>query len=89
MHRSLVEIINSLGEVSGFDDSLIPEFDSDLMNMETDPEAGIIIQHMDIREPLSKLKKLLENRLGVDLPGYMFCLQGTQMVCASLFYEYS
>lgn len=35
---------------------------------------------MDIREPLSTLKNLLEQRLGVELPGYEFWLQNAQMV---------
>lgn len=72
-------MINNFGE--GFDDeTLMPEFDSDLMTMNTDPESDIIMEHMDIREPLSNLKKLLEHRLGADLSGYMFSLQGSQMV---------
>lgn len=37
-----------------------------------------LMQHMDIREPLSTLKALLEQRLGVELPGYTFWLQNTQ-----------
>ncbi|KAF5281888.1 hypothetical protein FQR65_LT14471 [Abscondita terminalis] len=77
---SQLEIINSLSEVTSFDDQLIPEFDSDLMSMETDPESNVIMQHMDIRDPLSKLKKLLERRLGLELPEYKFCLQGNQTV---------
>ncbi|KAF5290077.1 hypothetical protein FQA39_LY14858 [Lamprigera yunnana] len=50
------------------------------MTMETDPESNVVMQHMDIREPLSKLKKLLEKRLGFEFPGYSFCLQGMQML---------
>lgn len=73
----LLEIITGLPD---FEDSLMQELDSDLMNIDADPEANCIMQHMDIRDPLSKLKKLLEQRLGVELPGYLFCLQGTQMV---------
>lgn len=71
------EIINGLPD---FEDSLMQELDSELMNMDTDSELNCIMQHMDIRDPLSKLKKLLEQRLGVELPGYKFCLQGMQMV---------
>lgn len=77
---SQLEIINSLDEVADFDERLIPELNSDLMSMDTDPESSVIMQHMDIREPLSKLKKLLENRLGVELPGYVFYLQGAQLL---------
>lgn len=75
--QPFAEIITGLPD---FEDSLMQELDSDLMNMDTDSESNCIMQHMDIRDPLSKLKKLLEQRLGVELPGYMFCLQGTQMV---------
>lgn len=56
------------------------QLDSDLMGIETDPDANCIMQHMDIRDPLSKLKKLLEHRLGVHLPGYVFYLQDTKML---------
>lgn len=38
------------------------------------------MQHMDIREPLSTLRTLLEQRLGVELAGYQFWLQDAQMV---------
>ena len=41
---------------------------------------GILMQHMDIREPLSRLRILLEERLGVELTDYCFWLQDTQMV---------
>ena len=41
---------------------------------------GILMQHMDIREPLSTLRNLLEQRLGYELSDYSFWLQDTQMV---------
>ncbi|KAB0791441.1 hypothetical protein PPYR_03241 [Photinus pyralis] len=75
-----LEIIDGLDGVADFDTHLMPELNSDLMSMDTDPEANVIMQHMDIREPLSKLKKLLEGRLGVELPGYAFYLQGAQLL---------
>lgn len=78
-------MINGLGEVPDFGDSLMHELDSDLMNMDDDSDSNCIMQHMDIREPLSKLKKLLEQRVGFDLPGYQFCLQGNTMVSIYLF----
>lgn len=40
----------------------------------------VIVQHMDIREPLSTLKELLEQRLAVDLTDYEFWLQDSQVV---------
>lgn len=80
-HVFCLEMMNGLDEVGGFEDSLMNELDSDLMNIDTDADSNCcIMQHMDIREPLSKLKKLLEQRLGLELPGFQFCLQGSQIV---------
>ncbi|KAI4472758.1 hypothetical protein M0802_016518 [Mischocyttarus mexicanus] len=45
-----------------------------------DEYDGILMQHMDIREPLSKLRNLLEQRLGGDLTDYSFWLQDAQML---------
>lgn len=42
------------------------------------------MQHMDIREPLSTLRTLLEQRLGVELTGYQFWLQDAQVVSCQL-----
>jgi GA-binding protein transcription factor alpha len=43
------------------------------------------MQHMDIREPLSTLRILLEQRLGIELTDYQFWLQDAQMVsCPSV-----
>lgn len=41
---------------------------------------GVLMQHMDIREPLSTLRNLLEDRLTIDLKNYSFWLQNAQMV---------
>lgn len=41
-------------------------------------QAGVIAQHMDITEPLSTLRTLLEQRLGVSLQDYSFFLQDSQ-----------
>ncbi|KAG8231952.1 hypothetical protein J437_LFUL008872 [Ladona fulva] len=43
-------------------------------------ESGLIMQHMDIREPLSTLRSLLEQRIGMDLSDYQFWLQDAQML---------
>lgn len=43
------------------------------------------MQHMDIREPLSTLRSLLEERLSLDLTEYTFWLQDTQMVSDMIF----
>ncbi|XP_011881306.1 PREDICTED: DNA-binding protein Ets97D isoform X2 [Vollenhovia emeryi] len=41
---------------------------------------GVLMQHMDIREPLSKLRTLLEDKLTIDLKNYSFWLQNAQML---------
>lgn len=43
-------------------------------------ELGIYSQHMDIREPLSTLKKLLQLKLNFDLHSFQFWLMDTQLV---------
>ncbi|XP_034233910.1 DNA-binding protein Ets97D-like [Thrips palmi] len=47
-------------------------------NEEHQEDDDVIVQHMDIREPLSTLKELLEQRLAVDLSDYEFWLQDSQ-----------
>lgn len=56
------------------------ELDSGLIDMDAESADDIITQHMDIREPLTKLKKLLEQKLGKEFSGYTFSLQGSQSV---------
>ncbi|CAH1981524.1 unnamed protein product [Acanthoscelides obtectus] len=73
-------IMNALDGVAEFEENLMNELDSDFMNMVPNPQSQYIMQHMDIREPLTKLKKLIEHRLGVGLQGYIFALQGVQML---------
>lgn len=46
---------------------------------ESEPD-DVIIVHMDIREPLKKLRTLLEQKIGVDLKKYEFWLQDAQML---------
>ncbi|KAL3214743.1 hypothetical protein MRX96_034721 [Rhipicephalus microplus] len=41
-------------------------------------QSGVIAQHMDITEPLSTLRTLLEQRLGLSLQDYSFFLQDSQ-----------
>ncbi|XP_074111418.1 DNA-binding protein Ets97D-like isoform X2 [Cotesia typhae] len=43
-------------------------------------ELGIYSQLMDIREPLSTLKKLLQHKLNFDLKGFQFWLLDTQLL---------
>nr|CAH7744677.1 unnamed protein product [Callosobruchus chinensis] len=73
-------IMNSLDAVGEFEENLMNELESDFMSMVPNPQSQYIMQHMDIREPLTKLKKLIEHRLGVGLQGYIFALQGVQML---------
>ncbi|RZC35344.1 DNA-binding protein Ets97D, partial [Asbolus verrucosus] len=76
---SQLGMISSLESASDFDDHLMQELDSDLMSVE-DSHSNLIMQHMDIQEPLSKLRQLLEQRLGLGLSDYSFYLQGAQML---------
>ncbi|KAH8407043.1 hypothetical protein KR222_004777, partial [Zaprionus bogoriensis] len=57
-----------------FEETSIYEDGNDVENEPDD----IIIVHMDIREPLSTLKKLVEQKIGVELQYYTFCLQDAQ-----------
>ncbi|KAJ8683689.1 hypothetical protein QAD02_019481 [Eretmocerus hayati] len=45
-----------------------------------DYSEEVLMQRMDIREPLSTLRNLLEQRLGVELIDYSFWLQDSQML---------
>ncbi|XP_030764284.1 DNA-binding protein Ets97D isoform X2 [Sitophilus oryzae] len=72
-------IIHSLDSVAEFEENLMNELDSDFMNM-VDPSSHYVMQHMDIREPLSKLRKLIERKLNMNLANYVFALQDTQML---------
>lgn len=56
--------------------------ETDAPNDEDDEEEDdIIILHIDIREPIKKLKKLLEQKIAVNLTKYDFWLQDAQIVC--------
>lgn len=47
---------------------------------------GILVEFMDITEPLSKLRDLLEQRTGMNLSDYQFYLQDTQEVINYYFF---
>lgn len=50
-------------------------------NEDEDEEPDdVLVMHMDIRDPLSKLRTSLEQRLGVSLHDYEFWLQDTSQV---------
>lgn len=57
-----------------------PSFTLENVTNGDDSNEGILMQHMDIREPLSTLRNLLEQRLGVELTDYSFWLQDAQML---------
>ncbi|XP_011330308.1 DNA-binding protein Ets97D isoform X2 [Ooceraea biroi] len=75
------------------DDDIMAQLQQDSSDLEVEPSFtlegtangeynndGILMQHMDIREPLSTLKSLLEERLTIDLKNYSFWLQNAQML---------
>ncbi|XP_037033169.1 DNA-binding protein Ets97D-like [Bradysia coprophila] len=45
-----------------------------------DDEDDIIILHIDIREPIKRLKKLLEQKIAINLAKYEFWLQDAQIL---------
>nr|XP_023016026.1 DNA-binding protein Ets97D-like [Leptinotarsa decemlineata] len=73
-------LMNSFDEVSEFEENLMNELDSDFLNMVPNHTSQYIQQYMNIQEPLTTLRKLIENRLGVGLQGYIFALQGLQIL---------
>ncbi|KAF4519659.1 hypothetical protein B566_EDAN004996 [Ephemera danica] len=68
---------------SGLDgsNSIVLEQGEIIAGQDEEDEERVIILHMDIREPLSTLRSLLEERLGgVDLSEYAIWLQDSQML---------
>ncbi|KAF7267387.1 DNA-binding protein Ets97D isoform X2 [Rhynchophorus ferrugineus] len=72
-------MIHSLDSVTDFEENLMNELDNDFMNI-VDPDMQYFVQHMDIREPLSKLRTLIEKRVELDLSNYVFTLQNSQIL---------
>ncbi|KAL0105615.1 hypothetical protein PUN28_015840 [Cardiocondyla obscurior] len=75
------------------EDDIMAQLQQDSSDLEVEPSFalenslngdysndGVLLQHMDIREPLSTLKNLLEDRLSIDLKNYSFWLQNAQML---------
>lgn len=56
------------------------EDDQECDDDDEDEEEDIIILHIDIREPIKRLKKLLEQKIAVNLAKYEFWLQDAQIV---------
>lgn len=69
-----------LDTVHDFEQNLMNKLDSDIMKM-VDPVSHYVIQHMDIRAPLFKLRRLIELKLNMSLSNYTFTLQDSQIVC--------
>jgi len=84
------------------EDDIMAQLQQDSSDLEVEPSftlegavngdycnEGILMQHMDIREPLSTLRSLLEERLSIDLKNYSFWLQNSTMVSDKLYTIFS
>lgn len=82
-HDLSEELIRRLGSAGDLEEVISSEiFEEtniyeDGNDVENEPD-DIIILHMDVREPLTTLKKLVEQKIGVELNYYTFCLQEQQ-----------
>lgn len=78
---------------SASEDDIMAQLQQDSSDLEVEPSftmesclngeysnEGVLLQHMDIRQPLSTLRTLLEDRLSLDLKNYSFWLQNAQML---------
>lgn len=62
------------------DEPACDEEDDQPCDADDEEEDDIIILHIDIREPIKRLKKLLEQKIAVNLSKYEFWLQDAQIV---------
>ncbi|EFN87457.1 DNA-binding protein Ets97D isoform X1 [Harpegnathos saltator] len=76
------------------EDDIMAQLQQDSSDLEVEPSfslegatnddeeciVAILMQHMEIREPLSTLRSLLESKLQIDLSDYSFWLQDAQML---------
>lgn len=62
------------------DETPCDEEDDPAGDEDDEEEDDIIILHIDIREPIKRLKKLLEQKIAVNLTKYEFWLQDAQIV---------
>lgn len=62
------------------DDPACDEEDDQPCDADEEEEDDIIILHIDIREPIKRLKKLLEQKIAINLSKYEFWLQDAQIV---------
>ncbi|XP_052848428.1 DNA-binding protein Ets97D [Drosophila gunungcola] len=73
------ELIRRLSVGGTLEEVIASNMFEDSIDVETEAELDdIIIVHMDIREPLSMLKTLVEQKVGVCLNYYTFWLQDAQ-----------
>ncbi|XP_075232325.1 DNA-binding protein Ets97D-like [Lycorma delicatula] len=79
-----LDLVNGITEGPGliFQDHLdTPGSHGETTYIETsEDEAEVLMQYMDIQDPLTKLRSLLEQRLSMDLSDYSFCLQDSQIL---------
>ncbi|XP_064470763.1 GA-binding protein alpha chain-like [Ornithodoros turicata] len=75
-----VEAIVSSDDATSQSNIILQESDGStlLTQLVEGSQVGVIAQHMDITEPLTTLRSLLEQRLGITLHDYAFFLQDTQ-----------
>ena len=79
---------NSYHHVCAIKTKLFPVFQDDDVGYELQPAPqfqNIVVQHMDIAEPLSQLRKLLESKLQCSLKDHEFFLQD-QIPVGSIFF---
>ncbi|XP_037707473.1 DNA-binding protein Ets97D [Drosophila subpulchrella] len=73
------ELIRRFSVGGSLEEVIASEIFEESIDVETEAEPDdIIIVHMDIREPLSMLKSLVEQKIGVCLNYYTFWLQDAQ-----------
>lgn len=61
-------------------ETMSDEFDSEILEQFNDDDQGFLVQYMNLTEPLTTLKDLIESRLGTDLKEFNFFLQDAQIV---------
>ncbi|XP_065372302.1 DNA-binding protein Ets97D [Calliphora vicina] len=83
LSEELIQRLGSGGDLEGMMSSELFQQGDLYMSSQDDSNSNVavdneIIMHMDIREPLRTLQKLLEKKVGLSLEGYEFWLQDAQ-----------
>lgn len=83
LSEELIQRLGSGGDLEGMMSSELFQQGDLYMTSQDDSNSNVavdneIIMHMDIREPLRTLQKLLEKKVGLGLNGYTFWLQDAQ-----------